>query len=79
MCITLKWGKKLDGHRCIEGRFFFFCLGDVLELSTFGVLCLQVVALLEDVLCLKSLPGNCILPRLCAASAQDSRMEDVWM
>lgn len=78
MYITLKWEKKLDGHSCTED-WFYFSLGDVLELSTFGVLCCQVVALLEDAFCLKSLPGGCVLLRLCAARAKNSTMEDVWM
>lgn len=54
--ITLKGGKKMDGHGCTEGRFYFG-LGEVLELSTFGVRCWQVGALLEKVFWGKSARG----------------------
>lgn len=40
-------GKKMDGNGCTEGRFYF-SLGEVLELSTFGGQCWQVGALLEN-------------------------------
>ena len=54
--ITLKGGRKMDGHGCTEGRFYF-SLGEVLELSTFGVRCWQVGALLEKVFWGKSARG----------------------
>lgn len=57
----------------------YFSLGDGLELGAFGVQCCQVEAWLEDAFCLNSLPGDCVLLRLCAASAKGSTMEDVWM
>lgn len=75
--ITLQRGKKTDGHGSTEVRFYFN-FGVVWELSTFGVWCWQVGALLEKVLGKKCPWRPCPVVVSCSGHVQPAPSAARW-